>query len=64
MAAPAPHGNIRSVDEYGFLKTEAQRQPRRAFSIAAMSIFVIVIVASKARLASAPPSTSASVSTA
>ena len=38
------------------------RQPRRAASMAAMSIFVIVIIASKARFASPPPAASASVS--
>jgi hypothetical protein len=38
------------------------RQPRRAASIAAMSIFIIVIIASKAPLASPPPAASASVS--
>src|ERR1043166_3203429 len=38
------------------------RQPRRAASIAAMSIFFIVIIASKARFASPPPAASASVS--
>ena len=37
------------------------RQPRRAASMAAMSIFLIVIIASKARFAS-PPAASASVS--
>src|SRR5215831_14091710 len=37
-------------------------QPRRAASRAAMSIFVIVIIAAKARFASAPPAASASVS--
>ena len=35
----------------------------RAFSIVATSIFFIVIIASNARLASAPPMASASVST-
>jgi hypothetical protein len=30
-------------------------QPRRAATMAAMSIFFIVIIASKARFASAPP---------
>src|SRR5262245_59213248 len=38
-------------------------QPRRAASIAAMSIFSIPIIASKARFASSPPAASASVST-
>ena len=38
------------------------RQPRRAASMAAMSIFVIDIIASKARFASPPPAASASVS--
>src|SRR5271167_1569147 len=38
------------------------RQPRRAASMAAMSIFFIVIIASKARFASPPPAASASVS--
>ena len=38
-------------------------QPRRAASILATSIFFIVIMASKARLASAPPAAIASVST-
>ena len=37
-------------------------QPRRAASMVAMSIFFIVIIASKARLASLPPVASASVS--
>ncbi|GIX23856.1 MAG: hypothetical protein KatS3mg122_1087 [Caldimonas sp.] len=36
--------------------------PRRAASIAAWSIFFIVIIATKARSASAPPAASASVS--
>src|SRR6185503_19983702 len=39
------------------------RQPRRAASMVAMSIFFIGIIASKARFAYAPPATSASVST-
>src|SRR5437868_5930224 len=39
------------------------RQPRRAALIAATSIFVMPIIASKARLASSPPAASASVST-
>src|SRR5262249_45437879 len=39
------------------------RQPRRAASIAAMSIFFISIIASKARFASSPPIASASVRT-
>ena len=38
-------------------------QPRRAFSMVATSIFFIGIIASKARLASAPPAAIASVST-
>src|ERR1039458_8724921 len=38
------------------------RQPRRAASMAAMSILFIVIIASKARFASPPPAASASVS--
>ena len=38
------------------------RQPRRDASIVAMSIFLIVIIASKARLASPPPAVRASVS--
>ncbi len=38
------------------------RQPRRAASMVAMSIFAIGIIASKARFASAPPAASASVS--
>src|SRR5687768_17514308 len=37
-------------------------QPRRAASMVATSIFFIGIIASKARLASAPPAASASVS--
>jgi hypothetical protein len=37
-------------------------QPRRAALMAAMSIFFIVIIASKARFASLPPAASASVS--
>jgi hypothetical protein len=37
------------------------RQPRRAASMRATSIFFIVIIASKARLASSPPAPSASV---
>jgi hypothetical protein len=40
----------------------ARRQPRRAASMVATSIFFIAIIASKARLASAPPAASASVS--
>src|SRR5438128_10115582 len=39
------------------------RQPRRAASMVATSIFFIGIIASKARFASAPPAASASVST-
>ena len=39
------------------------RQPRRAASIAATSIFRIVIMALKARFAASPPAASASVST-
>ena len=42
--------------------SETRRYPRRAASMVAMSTFVIVIIASKARLASAPPAASASVS--
>jgi len=38
-------------------------QRRRAASMVAMSIFFIGIIAAKARLASAPPAASASVST-
>ncbi len=38
-------------------------QPRRAASMAATSIFVMVIMASNARLASSPPAASASVRT-
>src|SRR5436190_2274955 len=41
----------------------ASTQPRRAASIAATSIFLIVIIASNARLASSPPAAIASVST-
>ena len=40
-----------------------QRQPRRAASIAATSIFLMSIIASNARLASSPPAAIASVST-
>src|SRR5215471_5759427 len=40
----------------------ARNQPRRAVSIASISIFFIFIIPSKARLASAPPAASASVS--
>ncbi len=40
-----------------------KRQPRRAASIAPTSIFFMVIIASNARFASAPPAASASVST-
>src|SRR5690606_3248404 len=40
-----------------------ERQPRRAASIAATSIFPISIMASNARFASAPPAASASVRT-
>src|SRR5712664_3184451 len=43
--------------------TSQALQPRRAASIAAMSIFFIPIIASKARFASSPPAASASVST-
>jgi hypothetical protein len=43
-------------------KSGRNRQPRRAASIAATSIFFIGIIASKARFASAPPAASASVS--
>ncbi|HXC76379.1 MAG TPA: hypothetical protein VNU19_04945 [Candidatus Acidoferrum sp.] len=39
------------------------RQPRRAASMVAMSIFFIGIIASKARFASPPPAESASMST-
>ena len=41
----------------------ATRQPRRAASMVAMSIFFIGIIASKARFASPPPAASASVNT-
>jgi hypothetical protein len=41
----------------------AETQPRRAALIAATSIFFIVIIASNARFASAPPTAIASVST-
>lgn len=40
-----------------------ERQPRRAFSMTATSIFLICIIASNARFASPPPRASASVST-
>ncbi len=40
-----------------------ERQPRRAASIAATSIFLMPIMASNARFASSPPAASASVST-
>jgi hypothetical protein len=40
-----------------------ERRPRRAASIAATSIFFIVIMASNARFASSPPAASAPVST-
>jgi hypothetical protein len=40
----------------------ARRQPRRAASMVATSIFFMDIIASKARLASAPPAAIASVS--
>ena len=52
--APPSHG--RGAKGSGF------RQPRRAASILATSIFFIVIIASNARLASAPPAAIASVS--
>ena len=39
-----------------------ERQPRRAASIAAMSIFFMPIIASNARFASSPPAAIASVS--
>src|SRR5262249_30623858 len=42
---------------------ESSLQPRLAASIAAMSIFFIPIIASKAPFASSPPAASASVST-
>src|ERR1700733_10844069 len=41
---------------------DGSRQPRRAASMAAMSIFFIGIIAAKARFASLPPIASASVS--
>src|SRR6476660_1413452 len=40
-----------------------KRQPRRAASIVATSIFFMPIIASNARFASSPPAASASVST-
>jgi len=40
-----------------------ERQPRRAASIAATSIFLMVIMAWNARLASSPPAAIASVNT-
>src|SRR5690606_17823247 len=52
----------RALAEIGGQDT-LERHPRRAASIAATSIFVMVIMASNARLASAPPAASASVST-
>jgi len=53
------------ISESDRLRTEVPspglclRQPRRAASIVAMSIFFIGIIASKARFASAPPAASA-----
>jgi hypothetical protein len=52
------HPKVMSIFE-----TDEHLQPRRAASIAAMSIFFISIIASKARFASSPPAASASVST-
>ena len=43
--------------------SKQQRQPRRAASIAATSIFFIPIITSNARFASSPPAASTSVST-
>src|SRR3954453_12343416 len=47
----------------GHHELPASTQPRRAASIATTSIFLIVIIASNARLASSPPAAMASVST-
>ncbi len=48
---------------YGRPQRHRSHQPRRAASILAMSILPISIIASKARLASAPPAAIASVNT-
>src|SRR5437867_1108902 len=50
------------VDDSRSRARAARRQPRRASSMVATSILFIDIIASKARLASAPPAASASVS--
>ena len=54
-----------SFDEYSpgrqLFEKARWRYPRRAASIAATSIFLMSIIASKARLASAPPAAIASV---
>jgi len=53
-----PDAELRRQD-----RCEMRPQPFRAASIAATSIFFMVIIASKARLASAPPAAIASVNT-
>jgi len=55
---PKCFGNLVSVEVLVM-----ERQPRRAALIAAMSIFLMPIIASNARFASSPPSASASVIT-
>ena len=52
----------RRAAEESLRPTASRRQPRRAASMVAMSIFFIGIIASNARFASAPPAASASVS--
>lgn len=52
----------RPAPRSGAHKTRTERQPRPAASIAATSIFLIVIMASNARFASSPPAARAAVS--
>ena len=59
----APGFFPRNRTAFGTLDPESPSHPRRAASMAATSIFPIVIIASNARLASSPPAAIASVST-
>src|SRR5512144_1830015 len=62
VATIRQYPQARLVGEMHLAMAPVLRQPRRAASMVATSIFFIDIIASKARLASAPPAASASVS--